>query len=154
VLLLEKEEYMKILGIAIQAEIDANDYYQAIAKRVKDPSIKHLFTILAAAELKHIRILGHYSRTDERPLEFAESIDYKISETVEKPEISADMTFVEAVALAMKNEQEAMDRYNTIAVFIQDAEQKQMFEALADMEKGHKAKLEEIYTNAAYAEVW
>ena len=56
--------------------------------------------------------------------------------------------------MAMKNEQEAMDMYNAMAASSQSAEQKQMFDALADMEKGHKANLEGIYNNAAYAEVW
>jgi rubrerythrin len=29
-----------------------------------------------------------------------------------------------------------------------------VFEQLANMEKGHKARLEDIYTNMAYPEVW
>jgi rubrerythrin len=41
-----------------------------------------------------------------------------------------------------------------LAASSQSAEQKKMFDVLAVMEEGHKANLEGIYKNAAYAEVW
>jgi len=151
---LKTEEYKEILSFAVKSEIDANEYYLAIAKKAKDASVIQLFTELAADELNHKKSLEAYLKTDAKPLVFAKAIDYKISEAVEKPGISADMNFVDAVALAMKNEQEAMDMYNAMADSSQSAEQKQMFEALAVMEKGHKAYLEDIYNNSAYGEVW
>lgn len=151
---MKTEEYKEILNFAVKCEIDANEYYLAIAKKAKDASIKQLFTKLAADELDHRKSLEAYLKTDAKPLVFAKTIDYKISETVKKPEISADMKFVDAVALAMKNEQEAMDMYNAMAASSQGAEQKKMFESLATMEEGHKANLEDIYNNAAFAEVW
>ncbi len=151
---MKTEEYKKILKFAVKCEIEANELYTAIAKKAKDASVKQLFTKLAADELDHRKTLEGYIKTDAKPLVFAKAIDYKISETVEKPELKADMKFADAVAMAMKNEQEAMDMYNAMAASSQSAEQKQMFDALADMEKGHKANLEGIYNNAAYAEVW
>lgn len=151
---MKTEEYKEILSFAVKSEIDANEYYLAIAKKAKDASVIQLFTELAADELNHKKSLEAYLKTDAKPLVFAKAIDYKISEAVEKPGISADMNFVDAVALAMKNEQEAMDMYNAMADSSQSAEQKQMFEALAVMEKGHKAYLEDIYNNSAYGEVW
>lgn len=148
------EEYKMILKFAVKCEIEANEYYMAIAKKAKDASVKQLFTKLAADELDHRKSLEAYLKTEAKPLVFAKPIDYKISETVEKPVISANMKFADAVALAMKNEQEAMDMYNAMAASSQSAEQKKMFDALAVMEEGHKANLEGIYNNAAYAEVW
>jgi rubrerythrin len=44
--------------------------------------------------------------------------------------------------------------YSRLARVSADAEQKMVFEQLANMEKGHKARLEDIYTNMAYPEVW
>jgi rubrerythrin len=151
---LKSEEYKKILEFAVKCEIEANEYYLAIAKKAKDASVKELFTKLAADELDHRKGLEAYLKTDAKPLVFAKVIDYKISEAVEKPAISADMKFVDAVALAMKNEQEAMDMYNAMASSSQSAEQRAIFDALAVMEEGHKANLEDIYNNVAYAEVW
>mgnify|MGYP000875660359 CR=1 FL=1 len=149
--------YERILDYAIICEIEANEYYLAIAEKAKDASVKQLFTELAADELSHKKSLEACLETTAKQCDmllFAKPVDYKISETVEKPEISADMKFVDAVALAMKNEQESMDMYNAMAASSHGPEQKQMFEALATMEGVHKARLEDIYNNSAYPEVW
>lgn len=147
----------KILNYAIISEIESNEYYLAIAKKAKDASVKQLFTELAADELGHRESLEACLKTTAEQcdiLVFERPVDYKLSETVKKPEVTADMKFVDAVALAMKNEQEAMDMYNAMAASSHGPEQKQLFEALAAMEAGHKAKLEDIYNNSAYPEVW
>lgn len=151
---MDTQEYKDILRFAVRSEVLANEYYLEIAKKAKNNSARQLFEELAADELGHKNGLEAYLKTDAEPLVFAKVIDYKISENVKKPEISGDMTFLDAVTLAMKNEQDAMDIYNAMAAASQSIEQKQMFEALALMEKGHKAKLEDIYNNSAYVEVW
>jgi rubrerythrin len=60
----------------------------------------------------------------------------------------------DAIALAVKNVQEAMDMYTKMADCSTDAEQKKMFQSLANMEQGHKVKLEDTFTNMAFPEVW
>ncbi|MDD4238326.1 MAG: hypothetical protein PHT62_07205 [Desulfotomaculaceae bacterium] len=45
-----------------------------------------MFAELAADELKHKETLEAYLKTDAKPLTFAKAIDYKVSETVDKPE--------------------------------------------------------------------
>lgn len=151
---MKAEDYKKILSSAVQNEIDAHDLYLAISQKAKDNSVKKMFAELAADELQHKETLTAYLKTGAKPLIFAKAIDYKVSETVAKPEPSVDMKFVDAVALAMKNEQEAMEMYSAMADASQDDAQRQILEALAAMEKGHKAYLEDIYNNAAFAEVW
>jgi rubrerythrin len=60
----------------------------------------------------------------------------------------------DAIALAVKNEEEAMDMYKKMADCSTDAEQKKMFQSLSKMEQGHKVKLEDTFTNMAFPEVW
>jgi rubrerythrin len=60
----------------------------------------------------------------------------------------------DAIALAMKQEEEAMHMYAELAKCSADKEQKEMFGELSRMEKGHKVKLEGMYTNMAFPEVW
>ena len=60
----------------------------------------------------------------------------------------------DAIALAVKNEEEAMDMYKKMAECSADAEQKKMFQQLSNMEQGHKVKLEDTFTNMAFPEVW
>jgi rubrerythrin len=151
---MKKSEYVKILSYALESEIDANMFYLAIADKAKDTYVKHLFSELAADELKQAENLEGFLNTDAKAIVFLKGIDYKISETIVKPEITADMKFKDAVALAMKNEQNAMDMYNAMSDSSYNAEQKQMFEAMAVMDKSHKTILEDIYNQAAYNEVW
>ncbi|HPD51657.1 MAG TPA: ferritin family protein, partial [Methanoculleus sp.] len=69
-------------------------------------------------------------------------------------ELSVDMKPLDGLLLAIKKELQAAQMYSRLARASADAEQKMVFEQLANMEKGHKARLEDIYTNMAYPEAW
>jgi rubrerythrin len=47
-----------------------------------------------------------------------------------------------------------MNTYTELANYSTDQEQREVFMALAKMEQGHKAKLEDMYTNMAFPESW
>lgn len=53
-----------------------------------------------------------------------------------------------------KDLQEAMEMYQQFADASEGAKQKETFLELAKMEKGHKVRLEGIYTDIAFTEVW
>jgi len=61
---------------------------------------------------------------------------------------------VEGIELAIKREEDAMEMYEQFADLSTDAEQKNVFLELAKMERGHKARLEDIYTGMAFPESW
>jgi rubrerythrin len=44
--------------------------------------------------------------------------------------------------------------YNELADLSPEAEQERLFTQLANMEESHKARLEDLYSEIAYAEVW
>jgi len=87
-------------------------------------------------------------------MHFDETVDYKVSETVDKPTLSLDMRPADALALAMKNEEDAMRMYAAFAIASSDQNQKKMFHDLSTMEKGHKTTIEKYYVNVAFPEVW
>jgi len=147
------EEYKKILAMAIANEIAARDFYKSICEKTKDNNLKHIFAELAEEEQKHQAFLEGYL-TGEKPLHFAKITDYKVAETVGKPKPSIDMKPADAIGLAMKEEEEAMRMYQGLANASTTSDQKEMFLALANMERAHKVKLEELYTTMAYPEVW
>ena len=47
-----------------------------------------------------------------------------------------------------------MNLYQGLSAASQDAGMKKMFDSLMKMETSHKARLEDIYTNSAFPEVW
>ena len=147
------EEYRKILSMAIRNEIAAHDFYKSICEKVKDNNLRSIFAELAEDELKHKIFLEGFL-TGAKPFHFTEVTDYEVAKTVEKPKPSIDMKPYDAIGLAMKEEEEAMQMYQALANSSTSPDQKEMFLALAAMERSHKVKLEELYTTMAYPEVW
>ncbi|MFA5537472.1 MAG: ferritin family protein [Bacillota bacterium] len=149
-------QYQEIIKQAIEAEQESYDFYKAVSDNTRNSYLKELFADLAKEELEHKEILENYLKEDVvAKLSFAEvKDDYQIAETVDKPKLSLDMRPADAIALAMKEEQKAMETYYRLAKASLDPEQKEVFNQLAEMEKGHKVKLEAVYTNMAYVEVW
>jgi rubrerythrin len=147
------EEYKKVISMAVENEIEAYDFYAAAGEKVKDTNLKSIFKDLADEEKKHRDFLQGLL-TQAKPMKFDEGKDYKISETVDKPKLCVSMSPADAIGLAMKNEEEAMQMYSELAKVSADKEQREMFEALSRMEQGHKVRLEAIYTDMAYTEVW
>jgi len=73
---------------------------------------------------------------------------------VDAPRLSLSMKPADAIALAMKKEQEAMEMYEGLAKAATEEEELHLFMNLAKMEQGHKAKMENLYNQVAFAEVW
>jgi len=150
---MQAEEYKKIIAGAVANEIEAYEFYQGVSEKVEDGSMKAIFKELANEEKKHKNSLEGFL-SNLKPMRFDAKKDYKISETVEKPRLSVDMKPSDAIALAMKNEEEAMNMYTELANCSSDQKQKEVFQALARMEQGHKARLEDMYTGMAFPEAW
>jgi len=150
---MKAEDYKKVITMAVENEIEAYDFYKAAGEKVSDTNLKSIFNDLATEEKQHRDFLQGLL-TQAAPMKFDEGKDYKISETVDKPKLSLSMSPADAIGLAMKNEEEAMHMYSELAKASADKEQQKMFDSLASMELSHKVKLEGIYTDMAYPEVW
>jgi len=151
---MDQNKYKKIISSAIEREIEANAFYSAVSKKAKDKNLKSIFSKLAEEEKEHkLTLEGFLAKAPEK-MHFSESIDYKIVDALVTPPLTADLKPVEGIVIAIKNELEAMQMYTQLANVSTDAAQKNIFLELAAMERGHKSKLEDIYTNMAFPEVW
>ena len=144
--------FKSTLSMAINNEIEAYEFYKYAANKSKDANLKTIFAELAEEELKHQHLLESFLKNGIEKMHFQDSVDYKISETIELPKLTTDMSYVDGIALAMKKEEEAMKMYTKFAEASIDADLKNTFLQLAKMEKGHKLKLETLYNNSAYNE--
>lgn len=151
---MKSEDLRSIIDFAVENEIESYEFYRGAAEKVEDAFLKETFQDLAADELEHKEFLQDFLVSDVEEIKLNEFSDYKISETIDKPELNVEMKFTDAIALAIKNEEEAMFMYQSLAEACVDKEHEKLFLGLMEMEKMHKAKLEEIYLNVAYAEVW
>ena len=148
------DTYEEIINYAIGKEIEAQNFYKDVAAKATENFIKEMFTAFAHEEKKHETMLKNILENKTIGANFKATSDYGISKTVEKPDVTSGMTLADAFALAMKNEEEAMNMYLKLAADCDSAEARKVFEDLATMEKGHKFKMESAYTETAYPEAW
>ncbi len=151
---MNQEEFKKILAFAIESEDKAYAFYNSVSERVKDGNLKKLFSDLAEDEKKHKTTLEAFLTRPPESLHFSQSQDYKVVDGLPTPLLSADMNPIEGLVIAIKKELEAMQMYTQLANISADEAQKNVFVELASMERGHKNRLEDIYTNMAFPEAW
>jgi len=148
------EEFKNIIKLAMENEVEAQKFYENAADKFADQNVKEIFIELADEEKGHRETLKQIYMSNSIEHYFEASRDYNISETVEKPEISEKMKPADAIALAMKKEEEAMRQYNEMAEGCPDPETKKVLLKLAAMERNHKFKLENAFVDIGYPEVW
>lgn len=151
---MKQDGFKKILLNAIDKEVESYTFYTTISERVVDKALKTIFKELAEQETMHRKTLQEYLIGSKKELKFDEVKDYHLSDTMESPVLTTEMKPLDGLKLAIKKEEESKEMYEKLALASVDADQKKIFTELAKMEMGHKARLEDIYTNTAFAEVW
>lgn len=152
---MDQGTYQQIIKDAIQAEIEAHQFYLQVADKVTDSHLREMFRAFADEELKHRRILEGFKEKPDMSIHFARVPDFHLSETVADAEaLSLKMKPADAIALAMKKEEAAMRHYTQLADACDDVAQQKVFRELAAMERGHKVKMENAFVDIGYPEVW
>lgn len=151
---MNQEQFVKIITRAIGQEVEAFTYYSKVSEKVKDAGLKRLFKDLAKEEDKHKRTLEKYLKKAPGKIHFSESADYRVTDALPAPKLTPKLKPVDGLVIAIKKELEAMQMYTQLAKTSADEAQRNVFLDLAAMERGHKNKLEDLYTNMAFPEVW
>jgi rubrerythrin len=151
---MKPEDAKNIISTAIDREVEAYTFYRTISDKVKDSVLKNLFDELAGEEKQHREFLQGMLSKDVTKMHFDPKKDYKVVNAMPSPPLSVDMKPLDGLVIAIKKELEAMQMYTQLANLSAETEQKLLFSQLANMESGHKARLEDIYTNMAFPEVW
>jgi len=152
---MDLEKYKQVISDAIKGEIEAKQFYEKVAARIKDAFLTELFEKFAREEAKHEKILTAVLNKEKMDTSFFNfEKDFKVSETIEMPEVNEDMDLKAAIGIAMKNEELAMKKYTALADNCDDPQLKKVFLDLASMERDHKFKMENSFVDVAYPEVW
>jgi rubrerythrin len=144
----------KILSLAIDREVEAYTFYRTVSEKVKDKALKSLFNELAGEEEKHREFLQGFLAKGATTMHFDAKNDYKVGDALPTPKLTADLKPLDGLVIAIKKELEAMQMYTQLAKLSTDTEQQLLFSQLATMERGHKARLEDLYTEMAFPEAW
>lgn len=135
----------EILVFAMEQEQKAVEFYTQLAADAKTEDMRKIFEDFAKEEISHkarlkqIQLDGIMTLTEEKVQ------DLKISDYNVPEEPSADMTYSEALKLAMSKEKAAFKLYTALAERIENKELQKIFQLLAIEESKHKLRFEIEY---------
>ena len=142
----------EVLGKAKQKEIESQHLYRGLSQKMTDEAAKDAFQELARQEQGHQQLLEQYLRGELKggTLSSGQTIDYRIAEHFERPEISSDMKLKDVFLLAANHEKASHEFYLSLAQIHPTGEVKRLIEGLAAQELEHKQRVEFLYTEVAF----
>ena len=135
----------EILDYAIDQEQQAADFYASLAVRAEKAGMKKVLLDFAAEEQRHKALLEEV-KTGERELSpEQEVLDLKISDYLVEVDASEDVSYQDALIIAMKRERAAYNLYSDMAETVPESHLKDVFVGLAKEEAKHKLFFESEY---------
>jgi rubrerythrin len=147
------EELQALIEQAIAQEELSHAFYKRMADLVSHQETKETFEYLAHEELDHKAFLQQCLTPAGCTLA-GKATDTKLAEITQTPSISEDLSPKEALVVAMKREEGSHNFYKHLASLQPPGEAKVFLEKMAEVELSHKEKVEYLYDNAAFPEVW
>jgi rubrerythrin len=146
-------ELKPLIEQAIRQEELSHEFYNRLAKLAAHEDTKETLEWLAKDELEHKAFLESCLTPSGCTL-VGQAQDTHLAEVMKAPAINPDMTPKEALMVAMKREEGSYHFYQRLASLQPPGDAKAFLERMAKMELGHKEKVEYLYTNVAFPEVW
>ncbi|MCK5774634.1 MAG: ferritin family protein, partial [Bacteroidales bacterium] len=134
-----------ILDFAINSEQKAVDFYVSLSQRFNDKVLKEAFVEFAKEEMGHKARLTQIKETGLYEMKKEDVQDLKIADYVIRTEPTNDMSYEDALRLAMKREKAAYRLYLALAERAPNDGMKNLFNGLAQEEAKHKLRFEIEY---------
>ena len=135
----------EILEFAIKNEQQAADFYDNLAANSTDTVMKNTFLQYAKEEKGHKARLEKIKSGGNYSLKSGSVTDLKIGDYLVASKVSDDMSYQDALILAMKREKAAYKLYMKLSEMAADLELEIIFRDLAIEEAKHKLKFETEY---------
>ena len=142
----------EILDFAIEEEQKAVEFYSELAGKAGSADMKAVFQEFAKEEVTHKVRLIKIKEEGQFEYEQTQIADLKISDYVVKAKPTPNMTYEEALVLAMNKEKAAFRLYNALAQKAPTQDLKNVFLSLAQEESKHKLQFEIEYDEHVYRE--
>jgi len=134
-----------VLDFAIGKEQEAVDFYNSMAAKLSNKAMKEAFEQFAREEMGHKAKLLDIQHSGVFSVASAPITDLKIADFTVAGSPSAEMTYQDALILAMNAEKSAFRLYSSLADRAPNAELKSVFLMLAQEEAKHKLRFEIEY---------
>ncbi len=136
-----------VLDFAIEREQEAVDFYTGLAGQTEISSLKKTLQAFAGVERGHREKLQAAKTNQAVVAVGGMAVDLKIGDYLVDVDAGPEMSFQDALVVAMKREKAAMDLYNDLAGIVDDAGLQALFVKLAAEEAQHKFSFEAAYEN-------
>jgi len=135
------------LSFAISEEIQAAKFYEELAAKSSLPAMRQLLLQFAGEEKDHMKKLEEVKSGKRARLSDEQARNLKIADYVTDVPPGANVTYQEALIIAMKKEKAAYAMYLDLADTSSGPELKELFLGLAREEANHKLRFELEYDN-------
>ena len=134
----------EVLDFAISKEIAAHRFYSKQAQWAERTEAAKLFEELAVDELQH-RIRLEAIKAGEVTITEEEVGNLGIADSMEETEPKANLTYAQALVVAMQREKNSFRLYTLLALAAREPKVKDILSKLAQEEAQHKLRLEIEY---------
>jgi rubrerythrin len=134
-----------ILDLAIENEIEAYKFYTGLAAKANNPGMKRVFLDFAAEEQGHRNLLENAKKGKKVKIGGQIIADLKIADYAVDIKPTPNMSYKDALILAMKKEKASFALYTDLAAATQDSAGKKLFQHLAQQKAKHKLRFELEY---------
>lgn len=158
VLWTERED-IKAVKVAMEAEKEAYQNYSKLAKKTKNPKGRDMFQQLSDFEVNHYQRLKDLFKSLQEKGEWIlyEGITLNkktIPLKAEKPKGQEQLTDMDALKIAIREEKKAQSYYRSMAELTQDSRGKDMYKRLANEEALHEKLLNDQYYSLHNTGLW
>ena len=134
----------EVLDYAINAEIEAHNFYMKLADFVEKPEMYKVLSDLALDELEH-KVKLEAVKAGKIGIDEEEVGNFGITDNVEDVIPDAKMSYVDMLVMGMKKEEAARKLYTDLATITQEQKLRDIFLKLAQEEANHKLRFEIEY---------
>jgi rubrerythrin len=141
----EMTTFDSILDFAIEEEQKAVEFYSELAAMASSDEMREVFEEFAQEEVKHKAKLMDVKETGITNMPPESVADLMIADYIINVKASPNMSYQEALVVAMNKEKAAFRLYTTLSERATDQGLKDLFASLAQEESKHKLRFEVEY---------
>ena len=153
-----EREDLKAVKVAMEAEKEAAQFYSKASKKTRDPKGRDMLQQLSEFEINHYQKLRELSKSLQEKGEWILYSGTSFKKTnplkMEKPKGQEQLTDMDALRMAIREEKKVQTYYRSMAVLAKDTRGKDMYKRLADEEALHERVLNDQYYSLQNTGVW
>ncbi|RKY85758.1 rubrerythrin [candidate division KSB1 bacterium] len=134
-----------VIRFAIEKEEEAMNFYKELSKTARNPAMESVFLEWSSVEKKHKELLENLKISDTGGAKIENITDLKIGDYLVDVEQRPDMSYQDALILAIKREEKSFKLYSDLEARCKEKTLCDTFNHLKQEEAKHKLKLETEY---------